>query len=405
MAARWPSAQLHLDRSHHPFHEVRFPVLHVRDEADQQVIARHEGRGERLHDAAGGGSRPADGVPWRRALHRLSPVDVILPRLARVELHDEHLVRLAGGRRHLEGVCAGRDRLVEREHHVAEHDRVVGGRRNCRRRRGGRGRCRRHRQRAGHAPHVVGHAAGHVENAEYRVVARLEVERCDRLLAWIGHVGTAHVPRPGRHRALCVERRHQIGNGLAAIEAYDQGVMQPRPIVHEVERGDAGRNLRRGVEREVAGAYGHRRRSLGCGCGRLLRLTAGQDQTERESVGELAHGPLSETDHSRLRGNPATKPIYRFPVRLPEVGDALCPRRGNPDTRLASDPHTLNRDSVCSHDVRSALIFAEALMSARSRLLYALVCAAAALALAPGVAAAQAADSMSPAAISAGRDV
>jgi mono/diheme cytochrome c family protein len=44
-------------------------------------------------------------------------------------------------------------------------------------------------------------------------------------------------------------------------------------------------------------------------------------------------------------------------------------------------------------------------MSARSRLLYALVCAAVALALAPGVAVAQAVDSMSPAAISAGRDV
>lgn len=44
-------------------------------------------------------------------------------------------------------------------------------------------------------------------------------------------------------------------------------------------------------------------------------------------------------------------------------------------------------------------------MSARSRLLYALVCAGVALALVPGVAAAQVADSMSPAAISAGRDV
>jgi mono/diheme cytochrome c family protein len=45
-------------------------------------------------------------------------------------------------------------------------------------------------------------------------------------------------------------------------------------------------------------------------------------------------------------------------------------------------------------------------MSARSRLLYILVCAAVAFALSPGVAMAQAvADSTSPAAISAGRDV
>jgi mono/diheme cytochrome c family protein len=44
-------------------------------------------------------------------------------------------------------------------------------------------------------------------------------------------------------------------------------------------------------------------------------------------------------------------------------------------------------------------------MSARIRLLYALVCVASAFALSPGVAMAQVADSASPAAISAGRDI